>query len=371
MHNIDDFGAVGDGVKDCTASMQAALDAANLDGGGSVFIPQGVFLTNGLTVGSKTTVFGEGVISVVKMIDSARECLFRNKDVVGGNSNITFRDFALDGNAENQPPGSGKGISLFNAHDCKIKRIETVAPFYLDAIYIGGSAWIDGLLPGGPCEDIVIRDCTVHSWRCGIAVTRGKRIKILFNTVRNCGHDLDEDGYSDAPYWTAAAVDIEPNETTDDANAIIIHGNHIYDNCETAIAVMGNAQTYGIIITNNVLDNCINGIMCQGIDVSALAIHGNVIIGMYKNYDIRLSGQKSVSVMGNITGIVPITNAGIRVEDDASDISVIGNVMKSGRMALIGNTKRSTAIGNITAWQSDEAIMLSGTDLLASDNLRK
>lgn len=42
--SILDFGAVGDGKTDCTAAIQAAVDAA-AKGGGTVWIPAGHFLT--------------------------------------------------------------------------------------------------------------------------------------------------------------------------------------------------------------------------------------------------------------------------------------------------------------------------------------
>jgi len=42
---ITDFGAVGDGQKDCTTAIASAVAAASAAGGGRVVIPQGVFMT--------------------------------------------------------------------------------------------------------------------------------------------------------------------------------------------------------------------------------------------------------------------------------------------------------------------------------------
>lgn len=63
------FGAVGDGVSDDTAALQAALDALSRRGGGTLYIPRGTYLTSaGLTLtaeGKHIEVVGDGQDSTV------------------------------------------------------------------------------------------------------------------------------------------------------------------------------------------------------------------------------------------------------------------------------------------------------------------
>lgn len=53
--NVLDFGAKGDGVTKDTVAIQKALDACGENGGGTVLIPEGVFLTGSLTLHANTT----------------------------------------------------------------------------------------------------------------------------------------------------------------------------------------------------------------------------------------------------------------------------------------------------------------------------
>ena len=53
--NVLDFGAKGDGVTKDTAAIQKALDACGTNGGGTVSLPDGIFLTGSLILHANTT----------------------------------------------------------------------------------------------------------------------------------------------------------------------------------------------------------------------------------------------------------------------------------------------------------------------------
>lgn len=53
--NVLDFGAKGDGLTKDTAAIQSALDKCAEAGGGTVQIPEGMFLSGSLTIGANTT----------------------------------------------------------------------------------------------------------------------------------------------------------------------------------------------------------------------------------------------------------------------------------------------------------------------------
>ncbi|MDZ7386191.1 MAG: glycoside hydrolase family 28 protein [candidate division KSB1 bacterium] len=50
---VTNFGAIGDGQTDCTAALQAAIDACHAAGGGLVLVPEGSFLTGAIHLKSR------------------------------------------------------------------------------------------------------------------------------------------------------------------------------------------------------------------------------------------------------------------------------------------------------------------------------
>jgi hypothetical protein len=95
--NVKDFGAVGDGVTDDTAAIQAAIDYSNSIGGCIVFLPEGIYKTSSpiqlkqkvLLNGSgtrSTTIVGNGTHSVISAVGSISNILSSGKL-----SNLTIR----------------------------------------------------------------------------------------------------------------------------------------------------------------------------------------------------------------------------------------------------------------------------------------
>jgi len=52
VFNVTSYGAVGDGISDCTKAFQFAIEDCNKNGGGKVLVPQGVFLSGAIHLSS-------------------------------------------------------------------------------------------------------------------------------------------------------------------------------------------------------------------------------------------------------------------------------------------------------------------------------
>ncbi len=86
VFDITEFGAVGDGMTDCTEAIQTALDRAG-DVCGCVTVPPGIYLTGKLTMRAHTRMEGKSAwsfrsdgLSVLKLNDPSATCLL---DITG------------------------------------------------------------------------------------------------------------------------------------------------------------------------------------------------------------------------------------------------------------------------------------------------
>lgn len=92
--SVKDFGAVGDGVTDDTAAIQAALDYVGSVGGGSVFVPAGDYMTTAsIQVKSNTTVEFAGWIKPTA-VDPYHAAIMGDP---AGASNVTLMNPQVDG----------------------------------------------------------------------------------------------------------------------------------------------------------------------------------------------------------------------------------------------------------------------------------
>ena len=55
--NITSYGAVGDGITDCTEAFKLAIDDCSNNGGGKVIVPQGTFLTGAIHLKSNVNLY--------------------------------------------------------------------------------------------------------------------------------------------------------------------------------------------------------------------------------------------------------------------------------------------------------------------------
>jgi hypothetical protein len=118
VYNVRDFGAVGNGVADDRAAIQAAINAASAAGGGTVFLPPGTYAIatrntvsgkHALTLASRIRMVGAGmgatIIKAADALPSDTPLLWMTAVEY-----VSFADFTLDGNK--QRFGGGHSYTL-------------------------------------------------------------------------------------------------------------------------------------------------------------------------------------------------------------------------------------------------------------------
>ena len=108
--NVLDFGALGDGVTDDTAAIQAALDASL-----TVHVPTGTYLVSTtLTFPSNQIIYGTGRQSIIKSTNtSGGICMQTDAIALGNLDNLTIRNLRITGAGSSS--GGGAGLWLNDA----------------------------------------------------------------------------------------------------------------------------------------------------------------------------------------------------------------------------------------------------------------
>ena len=139
----DWFGATGDGVTEDTRAIQRTLDINHARGGGSIYLPPGVYLVNSLTGYSNTTLVGDYGRSVLRQAADAQYVLSINPasggspDPVDNATNIVIEDITFRGRSIED--GFSEFRYLLNLNACShvaVQHCQFLAP-QGDAVYVG------------------------------------------------------------------------------------------------------------------------------------------------------------------------------------------------------------------------------------------
>lgn len=247
--SVRDWGAKGDGKTNDTAAIQQAIDAVNKKGGGTAYVPPGVYLAAGIEIRSNVTLYLEAGATIL------------------GSTNLSdYRPLTGP-----NPKGDANDKHLIFAY--KAENIGLAGPGVVDGQ--GESFWTRSNRPKTAPEDLW-RDVATYDWKPlarpspMVEIARCRNVRIEGVTLKN------------SPGWTLRPIDCDsvfirgvsirnpiygPN--CDGIDPTCCHNVFITD-CDIATAddtiCLKSDSPYGemrvsknITITNCVLTSCCNG----------------------------------------------------------------------------------------------------------------
>jgi hypothetical protein len=374
VKNVKDFGAVGNGVADDTAEIQAAVDAVAAAGGGEVFFPTGTYIISNRVRFLNMSNFVARGAATVKMANGTTVAGGYANFLVQGCTNFVIEDLTLDGNRANRTPAEVWGHTILISGACTdaILRNVSVINGTTDGILIESD---DNTDPARFCRNILIDNCTAdNNYRQGLSIinafnvmVRGGEYINTNGTAPQSGIDIESDAGSSVPSneqiriegarfynnvgWGILASGVGSPED------IVILGNHFEGNGSNVVTGGAiSAASPCRILSNDCSDFKGSDTVDRGvIDIPATSeayaiIHGNAfrdctsghsaiyVHGLSQQYRTVISSNDMENVVGGISTFCPGTRilnnrietaSGVGISSNATHTTVSGNYIKA------------------------------------------
>jgi hypothetical protein len=283
IFNVKDFGAVGDGIADDTDKIQDAIDAANANGGGTVYIPCGKYSI-------KSTILAKSNVAIIG--DGENSELFQPAD------SVIFSVPSGPGPYQHVQSGFIT-ILVANVDNVEIKNIKfdnsqlNPAKPYPSAT--GNNWFVAKCINAYVANNIKVTDC---NFVCAGQATAFQDVDQFLIKNNHCKQQaLDSEPHGDATidHWR-------------DITNGIIDGNFISGNTKWGILVTANTGYSGSNVKNiQIVNNKVSSSKTQSIhvmgrdgDCQQITVANN-IVNSSAFHGIDITDSKNVTVIGNVT----------------------------------------------------------------------
>jgi len=363
--SVKDFGAVGDGVTDDTAAIQAAI--SGVDAGTKIFFPEGTYVVTQVDVTKALTFYGPATINL-----SGLTAGFELKANMSG---ICFKDLTF----------VGDGVTGNNHRAIWHTQTYTISDVRIENINV--SSCVQAIDLGG-VDDILVTGCTIKSSAgsasgqgYGIVAGSSTKTKIIGNHFEDngrhaiyirSGEDIAISSNTFLDHATTSSSGLQTVNLIGAINATV--DSNQFKNCEArSIKVDDDTNTStpsrNVVVSNNTFYNTSGdegGLYIGASTPSATSFQENVIVSGNAFYMspartggcILISQGKTVSVIGNNFFQTQTTATNFyAIYLDAS-----GGVTYYGDISIIGNA------GQITASSGTAKFLFVGSPLSTGSN---
>lgn len=257
VYSVKDYGAIGNGIADDSASFQAAIDAAHAAGGGTVYIPNGTWIVRDLDSYGGVYIEGQSWNALIKKKSDGEQLLVIDSgSATSHESDIRISNCAFEGLSVDVGFSQQHYMMTFGGVEDMVIDHVKMTEFEGDAIQLG---LITGALERHN-KRVTIRNCYFD----GVNKENRQAISILDgDDITIEGNYFTRTSRSDMP----GAVDAEPNLDHDIIKNIKIINNSFYDIGGNVAAVCIVLQAQAFVITKY------NGFLIEGNRFDTLASH--------------------------------------------------------------------------------------------------
>jgi hypothetical protein len=283
--SVKDFGAVGDGVADDTAAIQAAINTNK-----EVFVPNGTYLiTSALAMASGQTLRGESNVYTILKVNSAINAIN-----ISDTSNVVIDNLYIQGNSVGLAAVRvGLGVATGSLHTISNCRIYQ---FTSHGVHLQGCAYTK-------ISDCIIQQCSngVYGDAPGAQAGHTNTIdRCLIINNATCNINMNQKCH----YWSILNTDTYfDNAGTRTASIRLNNSHHVnIDGC--TIEIIAGTCTYGILVDDS------DGATSPNTTVNSITNTKFIGISTYMTYSIGIgiAGAVYNTEIDNCTALAATTD---------------------------------------------------------------